>query len=59
MVTAFTNGTLNMIWQVPTTDINQIQAISNDKFIAPRSVSSIHVMLTDIVVCALQQSARS
>ena len=48
MVTAFTNGTLNMIWQVPTTDINQIQAISGDKFIAPRSVSSIHVMLTDM-----------
>jgi peptide/nickel transport system substrate-binding protein len=48
MVTAFTNGTLNMIWQVPTTDINQIQAIPTAKFIAPRSVSSIHVMLTDM-----------
>ena len=48
MVTAFTNGTLDMIWQVPTTDINQIQQIPTAKFIGPRTVSSIHVMLLDM-----------
>jgi peptide/nickel transport system substrate-binding protein len=47
MVTDFTGGKLDMIWQVPPADLPQVQSDSNASVLQPASVSGAHVWELD------------
>jgi peptide/nickel transport system substrate-binding protein len=47
MVTAFTSGHLDMIWQFPVSATSTIAADSNARIIVPKTVATPHVFLLD------------
>jgi peptide/nickel transport system substrate-binding protein len=47
MVTAFTSGKLDMIWQVPVSDVPKILADKNAHIIKPKTISSVQAWEVD------------
>jgi len=47
MVTAFTSGKLDMIWQIPVADVPKIQADKSAHIIKPKTVSSVQAWELD------------